>query len=29
MTQESKERLAASVGSFRLPRYNEIPTVGL
>lgn len=29
MTQENKDRLAASVRDFRLPRYNEIPTVGL
>ena len=29
MTQENKDRLAASVQGFRLPRYQEIPTVGL
>ena len=29
MTVENKERLAASVKAFHLPRYSEIPTVGL
>ena len=29
MTQEKKELLAATVRRFRLPRYQEIPTVGL
>ena len=29
MTQEKKELLAATVRHFRLPRYQEIPTVGL
>ena len=29
MTQEKKELLAAAVRRFRLPRYQEIPTVGL
>lgn len=29
MTQDKKELLASSVRDFRLPRYNEIPTVGL
>lgn len=29
MKQESKEQIAASVRDFRLPRYNEIPNVGL
>lgn len=29
MTLENKEKLAAAVQDFRLPRYNEIPTVGL
>ena len=29
MTQENKDRLAASIRGFHLPRYNEIPTVGL
>ena len=29
MTQEKKELLAAAVCRFRLPRYQEIPTVGL
>lgn len=27
--QEMKETIAQSIGNFRLPRYNEIPTVGL
>lgn len=29
MTNECKEQIAASVRNFRLPRYHEIPTVGL
>lgn len=29
MTLEDKQRLSASVRDFRLPRYREIPTVGL
>ncbi len=29
MKQETKRRIAASVQDFRLPRYNEIPNVGL
>ena len=29
MTSETKERLAASILEFRLPRYSEIPNVGL
>ena len=29
MTQEKKALLAAALGGFRLPRYEEIPTVGL
>lgn len=29
MKQEQKQRIAASVASFRLPRYQEIPNVGL
>ena len=29
MTSETKERLAATVREFRLPRYQEIPNVGL
>ena len=29
MTQETKHKVAASVADFRLPRYNEIPNVGL
>lgn len=29
MTLEDKERLAAGISAFRLPRYQEIPTVGL
>ena len=29
MKQETKERVAASVANFRLPRYEEIPNVGL
>ena len=29
MTQEKKELLAAAVRRFRLPRYQEIPTMGL
>ena len=29
MKNETKQKIAASVSSFRLPRYNEIPNVGL
>ena len=29
MTQEIKDAMAAAVKGFRLPRYNEIPNVGL
>jgi len=29
MRNETKERIAQSIQDFRLPRYNEIPTVGL
>lgn len=29
MKQETKVRIAASIQDFRLPRYHEIPTVGL
>ena len=29
MKNETKERIARSIQDFRLPRYNEIPTVGL
>ena len=29
MKQETKQRIAQSVAVFRLPRYNEIPNVGL
>ena len=29
MKAESKQQIAASVANFRLPRYNEIPNVGL
>jgi len=29
MKQETKQRIADSVRDFRLPRYNEIPNVGL
>ena len=29
MTDQSKEKICASVRTFRLPRYHEIPTVGL
>lgn len=29
MTQEKKDAMAAAVKGFRLPRYNEIPNVGL
>lgn len=29
MKQETKQRIAASVSDFRLPRYSEIPNVGL
>ena len=29
MKQETKQRIAESVRDFRLPRYNEIPNVGL
>lgn len=29
MKQETKAQIAASVHSFRLPRYNEVPNVGL
>lgn len=29
MTDQMKEKVAASVRGFRLPRYSEIPTVGL
>ena len=29
MRNETKERIARSIQDFRLPRYNEIPTVGL
>lgn len=29
MTNACKERIAASIRDFRLPRYSEIPTVGL
>jgi len=29
MKQETKERIGQSVADFRLPRYNEIPNVGL
>ena len=29
MKTETKQQIAASVSSFRLPRYQEIPTVGL
>ena len=29
MKQETKERVASSVANFRLPRYEEIPNVGL
>lgn len=29
MTDKMKERIASSVRSFRLPRYHEIPAVGL
>ena len=29
MTQETKNLIAASVADFHLPRYNEIPNVGL
>lgn len=29
MKQETKAQIAASVQSFRLPRYNEVPNVGL
>lgn len=29
MMQEMKETIAHSIGNFRLPRYSEIPTVGL
>lgn len=29
MKLETKQRVAASVSGFRLPRYNEIPNVGL
>lgn len=29
MKQETKQQVAASVAGFRLPRYHEIPTVGL
>ena len=29
MKKETKQQIAASLKDFRLPRYNEIPTVGL
>ncbi len=29
MKQETKQRVAQSISEFRLPRYNEIPNVGL
>jgi len=29
MKQETKQRVSQSIASFRLPRYNEIPNVGL
>ena len=29
MKQETKNRISASVADFHLPRYNEIPNVGL
>ncbi len=29
MKQETKQQIAASIQDFRLPRYNEIPNVGL
>ena len=29
MKQQTKEQIAASLRNFRLPRYNEIPNVGL
>ena len=29
MKQETKQQISRSVGDFRLPRYNEIPNVGL
>ena len=29
MKQETKQRIGQSVAAFRLPRYNEIPNVGL
>ena len=29
MKQETKQQIADSLRDFRLPRYNEIPTVGL
>ena len=29
MKQETKQRIARSIETFRLPRYHEIPTVGL
>lgn len=29
MKQETKQKIAASVAAFHLPRYNEIPNVGL
>ena len=29
MKDETKQKIAASVNGFRLPRYHEIPTVGL
>ena len=29
MKESSKQRIAASIQNFRLPRYNEIPNVGL
>lgn len=29
MKQETKQKVAASIASFHLPRYNEIPNVGL
>ncbi len=29
MTQEQKQKIAASIADFRLPRYQQIPNVGL
>ena len=29
MKQETKQQVAQTIANFRLPRYNEIPNVGL